>query len=189
MDPDEPLGIINTFSTLEEAIDFSLDKYGSEIDNFINAGMVQEEYRTYFNLKANNCIAITGPLNNSFVRVLKANFSDKNFSVSFGTLKGHVEAGSINFSGSEKDGKIIFDITGTTRISHGAGNALLSGDMRSNQKASWGEVLENVAKFLVGKTEQEKSTSVTYQYDRNKADGKGKTKEAEVEDLKKKNNQ
>ncbi|NQX43247.1 hypothetical protein SAMN05421820_1166 [Pedobacter steynii] len=53
LDPDEPLGIINTFSTLDEAIDFSLDEYGAEIDNFINAGMIQEEYRTYLNLKAN----------------------------------------------------------------------------------------------------------------------------------------
>lgn len=52
LDPDEPLGIINTFSTLDEAINFSLGEYGAEIDNFINAGMIQEEYRTYLNRKA-----------------------------------------------------------------------------------------------------------------------------------------
>lgn len=126
----------------------------------------------------------SGSMTNSSVRVLKADFSDKNFSVSFGTLKGHIEAGSINFSASEKDGKITFDITGTTRISHGAGKLLQSGSMRSNQKASWGEVLENVANFLGGKTEKEESTSVTYQYDPNKTDGKGKVKKTEKEDLK-----
>lgn len=52
LDPDEPLGIINTFSTIDEAISFSLGEYGANIDNFINAGMIQEEYRTYLNTKA-----------------------------------------------------------------------------------------------------------------------------------------
>lgn len=51
LDPDEPLGIINTFSTIDEAIDFSLDEYGAKVDNFVSAGMIQEEYRTYLNEK------------------------------------------------------------------------------------------------------------------------------------------
>lgn len=117
-----------------------------------------------------------GSMTNSSVRVIKSDFSANSFSVTFATLKGHIEAGSINFSASEKDGKIIFDITGTTRISHGSGNALQSGNMRTKQQASWMEVLENVKKALGGQTEQKKSTIVTYDYDSKSKDGKGKKK-------------
>ena len=51
LDPDEPFGIVTTFSTADEAISFSLDEYGAKIDMFVNVGMIQEEYRTYLNEK------------------------------------------------------------------------------------------------------------------------------------------
>lgn len=51
LDPDEPLGIVNTFSTIDEVISFSLDEYGAKIDKYVSTGMIQEEYRIYLNKK------------------------------------------------------------------------------------------------------------------------------------------
>ncbi|RQO64362.1 hypothetical protein DBR43_33050 [Pedobacter sp. KBW06] len=51
LDPDEPLGIVTTFSTVDEAISFSLDEYGAKIDSFVSAGMIQDEYLNYLNNK------------------------------------------------------------------------------------------------------------------------------------------
>lgn len=51
LEPDEPLGIVTTFSTIDEAISFSLDEYSAKMDRFVSAGMMQEEYRTYLNEK------------------------------------------------------------------------------------------------------------------------------------------
>lgn len=53
LDPDEQLGVVTTFSTVNEAISFSLDEYNAKIDRFVSAGMIQEEYRTYLNEKTN----------------------------------------------------------------------------------------------------------------------------------------
>ncbi|SHE76869.1 hypothetical protein [Pedobacter caeni] len=47
VDPDEPYGLLDTFNTPDEVINFSLDKYGAEIDHFVNDGMIQEEYLNY----------------------------------------------------------------------------------------------------------------------------------------------
>jgi len=51
LDPDEPLGIVTTFSTIDEAISFSLDEYGAKMDNFVSAGMIEAEYLNYLNNK------------------------------------------------------------------------------------------------------------------------------------------
>lgn len=51
LDPDEALGIVTTFSTADEAINFSLKEYAAKMDRFVSAGMIQEEYRTYLNEK------------------------------------------------------------------------------------------------------------------------------------------
>lgn len=51
LDPDKALGIVTTFSTADEAINFSLKEYGAKMDRFVSAGMIQEEYRTYLNEK------------------------------------------------------------------------------------------------------------------------------------------
>ncbi|TDQ12031.1 hypothetical protein [Pedobacter metabolipauper] len=52
LDPDEPLGIISTFSNIDEAIDFSLNEYGASVDKFVSGGMIQEEYLIYLNSKS-----------------------------------------------------------------------------------------------------------------------------------------
>lgn len=51
VDPDEPYGLLDTFYTLDEAVDFSLNKYGAVIDRFVNDGMIEEEYLNYLNNK------------------------------------------------------------------------------------------------------------------------------------------
>lgn len=51
LDPDVPFGISNTFSTIEEAINFSIKEYNAALDKFVSAGMIQEEYIIYLNSK------------------------------------------------------------------------------------------------------------------------------------------
>lgn len=51
VDPDEPYGLIDTFNTPDEAIEFSLNKYNASINKFVNNGMIQEEYRNYLSGK------------------------------------------------------------------------------------------------------------------------------------------
>lgn len=47
IDPDEPHGIINTFNSIEEVLEFSVITYGALLNKFVSAGMIQEEYRDY----------------------------------------------------------------------------------------------------------------------------------------------
>jgi hypothetical protein len=47
IDTDEPYGIMTKFKTPKEAIDYSIEKYNCKIDKFVNAGVLQEEYRDY----------------------------------------------------------------------------------------------------------------------------------------------
>ena len=51
IDPDEPYGIINTFNSIEEALEFSIITYGASSDRFVSTGMIQEEYRDYSNFR------------------------------------------------------------------------------------------------------------------------------------------
>ena len=51
LDPDEPFGVIETFSSLDEAITFSINEYGALEDKFVNSGMIQDEYLAYLNNK------------------------------------------------------------------------------------------------------------------------------------------
>ncbi|WP_157604489.1 hypothetical protein [Solitalea canadensis] len=46
-DPDEPYGLISTFSAYEEALNYCLTQYGCSYEGFINGGMIQEEYKKY----------------------------------------------------------------------------------------------------------------------------------------------
>jgi len=50
VDPDEPYGLLDTFYSLDEAIDFSINKYDAAIDKFLNNGMIKE-YFSYLNSK------------------------------------------------------------------------------------------------------------------------------------------
>ncbi len=47
LDPDEPEGVLRTFDTFDEAIDFSVAEYGAKSDNFVSQGMIQDEYLAY----------------------------------------------------------------------------------------------------------------------------------------------
>jgi hypothetical protein len=49
IDPDEEA--IDTFSTFQEALNFSMSKYGCAQDGFVNEGMIQDEYVKYLDLK------------------------------------------------------------------------------------------------------------------------------------------
>lgn len=51
IDPDEPYGIISTFSSMEEAIAFTIDQYDALKDHFVGDGKIQEEYLNYMNNK------------------------------------------------------------------------------------------------------------------------------------------
>ncbi|WP_121810855.1 hypothetical protein [Mucilaginibacter kameinonensis] len=46
LDPDEPF-IINSFSTIDEALIFAIDKYEASESRFVPAGMIQDEYKNY----------------------------------------------------------------------------------------------------------------------------------------------
>jgi len=47
LDPDEPYGMITTFGTIADAIEFSESEYGASKDKFVNSEMIQEEYLAY----------------------------------------------------------------------------------------------------------------------------------------------
>ncbi len=51
IDPDEPYGIINTYNNLDEVLEFVKREYNANDNNFVNSGMIQEEYRKYLELK------------------------------------------------------------------------------------------------------------------------------------------
>jgi len=49
VDPDEPFGVINTFSSISDALTFASLAYNAAEDKFVSSGMIQEEYRVYLN--------------------------------------------------------------------------------------------------------------------------------------------
>ncbi len=106
-------------------------------------------------------IDIAGPMNNSAVRVTGVEEGeDDSFSFTFGTLEGHIEAGSITFSAAQdKDGNISFSINSISKNDVGIGPEKY---MRRKQKESWFQVLTNVVNYLGG-TEQLRSHSAVDQ--------------------------
>ena len=50
-DPDIPYGKIDSFEDSNEALVYTLVEYGCKKDRFVNAGMIQEEYREYLSSK------------------------------------------------------------------------------------------------------------------------------------------
>ncbi|UOE51445.1 hypothetical protein MTO98_10185 [Mucilaginibacter sp. SMC90] len=46
LDPDEPF-TINSFSNINEALFFAINKYQASESRFVAAGMIQEEYKEY----------------------------------------------------------------------------------------------------------------------------------------------
>lgn len=51
LDPDEAFGVINSFTTFQEALYFSIKEYGAKMDRFVNSGVIQDEYLEYINSK------------------------------------------------------------------------------------------------------------------------------------------
>ncbi|TFF35043.1 hypothetical protein [Mucilaginibacter psychrotolerans] len=46
IDPDEP-EVLNNFASADEAILFVKDAYAASLDKFVNAGLIQDEYRNF----------------------------------------------------------------------------------------------------------------------------------------------
>jgi len=49
VDPDELFGVIHTFSSIADALEFAESTYKASPNKYISAGMIQEEYRDYIN--------------------------------------------------------------------------------------------------------------------------------------------
>lgn len=47
LDPDEPEGILNTFISIDDALDFAKSKYNASTNKYVSSGMIQEEYKEY----------------------------------------------------------------------------------------------------------------------------------------------
>ena len=105
-------------------------------------------------------IAISGPMNNSAIRVTDFKSDENSFSFTFGTLEGHVEAGNITFSATQNEnGSISFGINSTSKVDYGLAP---EGVARDQQQKSWQEVLTNVVNYLGG-SEQSRSKEVEKQ--------------------------
>jgi hypothetical protein len=48
-DPDEPFGLIHTFYSIADALEFAAVNYKASPHKYTAAGMIQEEYRDYIN--------------------------------------------------------------------------------------------------------------------------------------------
>lgn len=48
INPDEP-AVINAFDSIEETLDFALNTYGASPDQYVPAGMIQDDYANYLN--------------------------------------------------------------------------------------------------------------------------------------------
>jgi len=46
VDPDEPFGVINTFYSIADALEFAEVIYKASPNKYISAGVIQEEYRS-----------------------------------------------------------------------------------------------------------------------------------------------
>ncbi|MCO5238379.1 MAG: hypothetical protein M9933_19140, partial [Chitinophagaceae bacterium] len=81
------------------------------------------------------------------------------FSVTFRTLEGHVEVGSITFTALEftnpQSGakSFSFNVSSTSQIDNGAATTILNGYARRAQQQVWQQVLKNVADYMGGDIE------------------------------------
>lgn len=46
INPDEPLKM-NSFESIQDALDFAVKSYHADLHRFVSAGMIQEEYKSY----------------------------------------------------------------------------------------------------------------------------------------------
>ena len=47
LDPDEPEGVLNTFVTADDALNFATSNYSASNSKYVSLGMIQEEYKKY----------------------------------------------------------------------------------------------------------------------------------------------
>lgn len=47
IDTDEPYGKIDCFSSYQEALEFSVKRYGCKLDSFVGGGLIETEYIDY----------------------------------------------------------------------------------------------------------------------------------------------
>jgi hypothetical protein len=52
VEPDDIGGVINSFSTVDEALQFTVVNYSASLSKFVSAGMIQEEYLKYLGSKS-----------------------------------------------------------------------------------------------------------------------------------------
>jgi RHS repeat-associated protein len=115
-----------------------------------NAPVDKEDKPSQFKEGSFIKVDITGPMNNGYVMVktLKED-KDRSLTATFVTMEGHVEKGIITFTLSQdKKGDTQFEINSKSEVDFGM---VTNSYARSEQKASWVEVLDNVAKKLGGK--------------------------------------
>ena len=98
-------------------------------------------------------IGISGPQNDSYVKVQNVSNEKDKVSATFVTLEGHVERGVINFS-VQDNGKngMTFTISSISQLDYGAANSIdkLGDFSRNSQRESWKEVLNNFVKTTKG---------------------------------------
>ena len=127
-------------------------------------------------------IKIAAPaMNEISVGVKDITQTESGFSVTFQTLKGHVEAGEITFSATQNGDEINFDISSTTRLNNLTIYGTAEGTARKEQKASWMQVLGTVGDYLGGNVVEKFGHSSTYEYDESKSGGQGTYKGSEVQ--------
>jgi|TARA_B110000483_G_scaffold243062_1_gene331132 RHS repeat-associated protein len=114
-----------------------------------NAPVDGEGKPSQFKVGSNIKIDITGPSNNSYVRVKTIEESkDGTLSATFVTLQGHVEKGIIKFTLSQDaEGNTKFQIDSQSEVDFGM---VKDSYARSKQMESWKEVLNNVVKETGG---------------------------------------
>ena len=54
LEPEEPYGQISNYKSVDEALKFAKNEYNTNDDNFVNSGMIQEEYKKYLFFKLNS---------------------------------------------------------------------------------------------------------------------------------------
>jgi RHS repeat-associated protein len=85
--------------------------------------------------------------------------SHEGFSITFRTLEGHVEVGSISFMALQTTNpqtgakSLEFNVSSTSQIDIGLATTILNGYARNAQQEVWQKVLRNVFKYTGGKVE------------------------------------
>jgi hypothetical protein len=122
-----------------------------------NAPVDGNEKPSQFKIGSFIKIDISGPMNNSYIKVASIEDKDKSISATFVTLKGHIEKGIINFKLIDKGyGKYDFSISSMSEVDMGLAP---EGYARSEQKKSWLEVLNKIVKKSGG-VETSRTTTV-----------------------------